>query len=60
MLIVHQNHPLANHSFVKMAELEKETFVIYRKDFTLYDRIIEECSKNGFSLRLLAKHLKKI
>ena len=48
MLIVHQDHPLANHSFVKMAELEKETFVIYRKDFTLYDRIIEECSKNGF------------
>ena len=48
MLIVQQNHPLANHPFVRMAELEKETFIIYRKDFTLYDSIIEECSKNGF------------
>lgn len=48
MLIVHRDHPLANEPFVNVSDLEKESFVIYRKDFTLYDRIIEECSKNGF------------
>lgn len=48
MLIVHRDHPLANESYVNISDLEKETFVIYRKDFTLYDRIIEECSKNEF------------
>ncbi len=48
MLIVHKDHPLATQSVTTMQELEKETFIIYRKDFTLYDRIIEECSKNGF------------
>lgn len=47
-LIVHRDHPLASESFVEVSDLEKETFIIYRKDFTLYDRIIEECSKNGF------------
>lgn len=48
MLIVHKDHPLAKLSSVEMSQLEKETFIIYRKDFTLYDRIIDECSKNGF------------
>lgn len=48
MLIVHRDHPLATRPFIQLSELEKETFIIYRKDFTLYDRIIEECSKNGF------------
>lgn len=47
-LIVHMDHPLAHQSFVNMAQLAKESFIIYRKDFTLYDRIIEECSKLGF------------
>ncbi|MFF5996320.1 LysR family transcriptional regulator [Lysinibacillus sp. KU-BSD001] len=48
MLIVHLDHPLATRPFIKLSELKKETFVMYRKDFTLYDRIVEECAKNGF------------
>lgn len=48
MLIVHRDHPLSSHAFVQLSELQKESFIIYRKDFTLYDRIIEECSKSGF------------
>lgn len=47
-LIVHESHPLANESSITMAQLQHETFIMYRKDFVLYDRIIEECSKNGF------------
>ena len=47
-LIVHEDHPLAQYEKVTMADLSEEAFIIYRKDFILYDRIIEECSKHGF------------
>ena len=48
-LIVHCDHPLAKKPTVSMNDLAKEPFIIYRNDFILYDRIIEECSKAGFS-----------
>lgn len=48
MLIVHKDHPLATKEVVEIADLQKESFIIYRNDFTLYDRIIDECTKNGF------------
>lgn len=48
-LIVHSDHPLANKSMVSIGDLAKESFIIYRNDFILYDRIIEECSKAGFA-----------
>ncbi|MGN7477638.1 LysR family transcriptional regulator [Solibacillus silvestris] len=49
VLIVHESHPLATKESIQLSDLANETFIIYRKDFILYDRIIEECSKNGFS-----------
>ena len=48
-LIVHTDHRLAQKQSVNMLDLIHEPFIIYRKDFILYDRIIEECSKVGFS-----------
>lgn len=48
MLIIHRDHPLATRQSVDMSDLENSPFIIYRKDFTLYDLIVEECSKNGF------------
>lgn len=47
-LIVHEQHPLAKKETVTLSDLVEEAFIIYRKDFILYDRIIEECSKLGF------------
>ena len=47
-LIVHEDHPLAQNEKISLADLSEEAFIIYRKDFILYDRIIEECSKHGF------------
>lgn len=47
-LIIHQDHPLAGRESIEMSDLIGEAFIIYRNDFILYDRIIEECSKNGF------------
>ncbi|MBD8038079.1 LysR family transcriptional regulator [Solibacillus sp. A46] len=48
LLIVHESNPLAQKQKVQLKDLAEESFIIYRKDFILYDRIIEECSKNGF------------
>lgn len=47
-LIVHQDHPLASKKRIELKDLKEESFIIYRKDFILYDKIIEECSKEGF------------
>lgn len=48
-LIVHADHPLAQHGSISMEQLREQPFIIYRKDFVLYDRIVDECSKAGFS-----------
>ena len=47
-LIVHESHPLAQKHSVTLADLANEAFIIYRKDFILFDRIIEECKNHGF------------
>ena len=46
--IVHEDHPLAQYDKIQLASLKEEPFIMYRNDFVLYDRIIEECSKNDF------------
>lgn len=48
-LIVHVDHPLAQKDCVMMQDLATEAFIIYRKDFILYDRIMEACTKAGFT-----------
>lgn len=48
MLIVHKAHPLAEKSSLQISDLENEAFIIYRRDFSLYDRILDECNKHGF------------
>lgn len=47
MVIVHRDHALASEKDVLFSELKNEPFILYGKDFTLYDLIIEECSKNN-------------
>ncbi|HJV45103.1 MAG TPA: LysR family transcriptional regulator [Bacillota bacterium] len=48
MLIVHSDHPLANKKILHMSEIAGESFILYRKDFSLHDRIVDECAKHGF------------
>jgi DNA-binding transcriptional LysR family regulator len=48
MLIVHREHPLATRSHVRFDDLREEPFILYRNDFSLHDRIIEECAKHRF------------
>lgn len=48
MAIMHRENPLSSRGVINLLELQQEPFVLYRKDFSLYDRIIDVCSKNGF------------
>ncbi|MDO7906392.1 LysR family transcriptional regulator [Paenibacillus sp. JX-17] len=47
-LIVHPTHPLAGREEVALHELAQDSFVLFREDFTLHDRIIAECVSAGF------------
>lgn len=47
-LIVHKENPLARRTSVKIEDLREQSFIIYRKDFVLYDQIIEQCKLAGF------------
>lgn len=48
MLIVQRENPIASKKIAYFSDLENESFILYRKDFSLHDRIMEECLKNGF------------
>ncbi|KAF0817610.1 Transcriptional regulator CidR, LysR family [Bacillus sp. ZZV12-4809] len=59
MLIIHREHRLASKTEVHFSELAKEPFILYRKDFTLYDLIIEECLKSGFQPNIVCESSQK-
>lgn len=47
-VIVHQDHPLASKPTISMRDLENEPLLLFSEDFTLHDRIIQECEDFGF------------
>ncbi|MDR0267088.1 cidABC operon transcriptional activator CidR [Paenibacillus sp.] len=53
MLLVHPSHHLSGHDAVPLAELADESFVLFREDFALHDRIITECVRVGFQPRIV-------
>ncbi|TKD71352.1 LysR family transcriptional regulator [Pseudalkalibacillus hwajinpoensis] len=59
MLIVPSSHPLAALKEVNLGDLEYESFILYREDFTLYDRIIEECEQKGFYPNIVCQSSQK-
>ncbi|UOR13087.1 LysR family transcriptional regulator [Halobacillus amylolyticus] len=59
MLIVHKENPLAEQNSIDLSKLEKEPFILYREDFTLYDRIMEECSMKGFAPKVVCHSSQK-
>jgi DNA-binding transcriptional LysR family regulator len=54
-LIVHPSHPLAIKEVVALSELSEEPFVYFHEDFTLHDRILEECLHLGFEPQIISK-----
>ncbi|MCA0171886.1 LysR family transcriptional regulator [Bacillus sp. RAR_GA_16] len=59
MLIVHHEHPLAKDDEITLADLASESFIMYRDDFTLYDRILDECAKNDFYPNIVCQSSQK-
>ena len=50
MLFVHPDHSLANRERVSIHELKEEPFILFNKEFSLHDLIINECElKGGFT-----------
>ncbi|UOQ46374.1 LysR family transcriptional regulator [Halobacillus salinarum] len=48
MLFMNASHPLAFKKKIEMKELFDEPFILFREDFALHDRIIQECLRAGF------------
>jgi DNA-binding transcriptional LysR family regulator len=59
MVIVHRDNPLAAKRILHFSDLEEEPFILYRKDFSLHDRIIDECAKNGFHPNVVCESSQK-
>lgn len=49
MLYIHHDHPLAARTSVALSELKDEKFIIFTKNFTLHDYIINACKEAGFT-----------
>ncbi|MNH71323.1 HTH-type transcriptional regulator CynR [compost metagenome] len=52
-LLVHPSHRLAGRKEAPLTELVEESFVLFREDFVLHDRIITECVRVGFQPRVI-------
>ncbi|KHD84392.1 LysR family transcriptional regulator [Heyndrickxia ginsengihumi] len=48
MLFVHTSHRLAAKEEVSILDVKDEPFILFTEDFTLHDRIIQECQNAGF------------
>lgn len=55
VLIVNSDHKLAQRKIVRYKELKNEPFILYRKDFSLYDVIINRCIKNNFYPKIVCE-----
>ncbi|MBU9722582.1 MULTISPECIES: LysR family transcriptional regulator [Bacillaceae] len=48
LLVVHEEHHLVGKNKVVLNDLKEESFILYRKDFTLHDRMMEQFVKRDF------------
>lgn len=53
MLFVHPSHPLAHKKEIMIHEVKHERFILFSKDFTLHQRVIDECLKTGFHPKIM-------
>lgn len=59
MLVIHADHHLHIEQHVDFTQIEKEAFVMYRNDFSLYDSILEVCSSHGFFPNIVCESSQK-
>ncbi|GAA0447421.1 LysR family transcriptional regulator [Lentibacillus halophilus] len=59
MVIINCDNPLASNKTMKLSYLKNESFILYRNDFSLYDRIISECLQNQFTPDIVCESSQK-
>ncbi|MFQ3837662.1 LysR family transcriptional regulator [Staphylococcus pseudoxylosus] len=48
MLYLQKSHPLAQRSEIALTDIKNEPTILFTEDFTMHDRIIQECNNSGF------------
>ncbi|MCD8879394.1 LysR family transcriptional regulator [Staphylococcus kloosii] len=48
MLFLQKSHHLAQRSEISLSDIKNEPTILFTEDFTMYDRIIQECNNFGF------------
>ncbi len=52
-VVVPSDHPLREQREINFASLADESFVLYRRDFSLYDEILNRCKMAGFQPKVI-------
>ncbi len=55
LLVVNSKHELCKKEKVAFKDLKEETFVLYREDFSLHDRIVDKCNEKGFNPKVICE-----
>jgi len=55
MLLVHPEHQLAGAEEVSLEQLKDDNFIFFSEEFTLHNRIYEECIRSGFQPKIVFK-----
>ena len=58
-LVINKSNPLRKNSQITLKALAKEPFIMYRQDFSLYDKIIDACSAHGFHPNIVCESSQK-
>ena len=56
---VHKDNPLSKLDEISFEDMENENFILFNKDFSLYDSIIDRCTQHGFSPNIICNSSQK-
>ncbi|MBO5244702.1 MAG: LysR family transcriptional regulator [Selenomonadales bacterium] len=54
-IILRKDHPLAANPVIRYQELEKESFIMFRQDFSIRDPLIDRCRQSGFNPNIVCE-----
>ena len=55
MIVVSEEHPLANRKSIDVKELKDEKFIVFNENFMMYDKTINACKESGFEPSIVMK-----
>lgn len=59
MVIVNNEHELAQSNTIEFNDIKEEPIIMYRQDFSLYDSILTECSNHKFTPHIVCESSQK-